>query len=265
MVTPTCPRCNSPITVTPDASGFVLCSACGARLRRTAPASTNFPGSQGVPAEPAHPKALAAPAPSELADGALPDLAAEIQSLRRGQQEILAAFNEILALVRSGGLRDANALRPAGHELPEGFLEAGEASAPSALPVRTRSRRKTVLIIDDDDTTRNAAQAAFEQAHIPVRGVGDGRAALADIAAQRPDVIVLELGLKDPMAGQDVISLIKATMEWVDIPIVLYTRLPIESEKEARTLHGADDLVPKGPAAAEALVARVIQNFQRED
>ena len=26
------------------------------------------------------------------------------------------------------------------------------------------------------------------------------------------------------MAGKDVINMIKATMEWVDIPIVLYTR-----------------------------------------
>jgi DNA-binding response OmpR family regulator len=120
-------------------------------------------------------------------------------------------------------------------------------------------------VVDDDDQTRNAAQAAFEKANIPVRVVGDGRAALAEVAAQKPDVIVLELALKEPMAGHDVISLIKATMEWVDIRIVLYTRLPIESQDEALTLHGADDLVLKGPAAAEALVERVIQAFQRED
>jgi hypothetical protein len=52
-------------------------------------------------------------------------------------------------------------------------------------------------------------------------------------------------------------------MEWVDIPIVLYTRLPIESQKEARTIHGADDLLLKGPGSAEALPARVISIFRR--
>jgi DNA-binding response OmpR family regulator len=66
------------------------------------------------------------------------------------------------------------------------------------------------------------------------------------------------------VSGRDVINMIKATMEWVGIPIVLYTGLPIESQKEARTIHGADDLVRKGPGDVEALVSRVIEIFQRE-
>jgi DNA-binding response OmpR family regulator len=132
------------------------------------------------------------------------------------------------------------------------------------LPVRTRRRRKTVLLIDHDDGARREASAAFEAAHVPVRTVADGRAAIAAFTAEKPDVIVLELGLPDPMSGRDVINVIKATMEWVGIPIVLYTVLPIESQEEARTIHGADDLVPKGPGQVEALVARVIQIFQRE-
>jgi hypothetical protein len=51
-------------------------------------------------------------------------------------------------------------------------------------------------------------------------------------------------------------------MEWVDIPILLYTRAPVESQKEARQIHGADDLVLKrsGPAA---LVSRIITIFRR--
>ena len=75
-------------------------------------------------------------------------------------------------------------------------------------------------------------------------------------------MIAIELGMGGNMAGKDVINMIKATMEWVDIPIVLYTRLPVESQKEARSLHGADDVVLKrsGPAT---LVARVIATFRR--
>jgi DNA-binding response OmpR family regulator len=64
------------------------------------------------------------------------------------------------------------------------------------------------------------------------------------------------------MAGKDVINMIKATMEWVDIPIVLWTREAVSNQKEARQIHGADELVPKsaGPAA---LVARIISIFRR--
>jgi two-component system KDP operon response regulator KdpE len=131
-------------------------------------------------------------------------------------------------------------------------------------PVPTRRRQKTVLLVDDDNAARREAEAAFEAAHVPVRAVADGKAAIAAIATEKPDVIVLELGLPEPMTGRDVINMIKATMEWVGIPIVLYTRLPIESQKEARAIHGADDLITKGSSAVEGLVARVIQIFQRE-
>ncbi len=54
----------------------------------------------------------------------------------------------------------------------------------------------------------------------------------------------------------------KKVAESVDIPIVLWTREPIASQKEARQLHGADELVAKSGGTA-ALVARVIALFRR--
>ena len=44
---------------------------------------------------------------------------------------------------------------------------------------------------------------------------------------------------------------------------VLYTRVPVQSQKEARQVHGADEVVLKAPGGEEALVARVIQIFRR--
>jgi DNA-binding response OmpR family regulator len=108
-----------------------------------------------------------------------------------------------------------------------------------------------------------AAVEALEHAEVPVRAVSDGAAGLAAIAAEKPDVIVMELDVRGSMGGKDVINMIKATMEWVDVPIVLYTRVPIENQREARQIHGADEWVQKGPQSAEALVARVIAVFRR--
>ena len=45
-------------------------------------------------------------------------------------------------------------------------------------------------------------------------------------------------------------------------PIILWTREPVASQKEARQIHGADEVVPKSGGAA-ALVARVITVFRR--
>jgi CheY-like chemotaxis protein len=143
------------------------------------------------------------------------------------------------------------------------FEPAPEPDAAVEPPPLRKRRRKTVLLVDDQEHTRKAALAALEAAEVPTRAVADGRAALEAIAGEKPDVIAIDLAIDGPMAGKDVINMIKATMEWVDIPIILYTRLPIANQKEARTLHGGDELVLKGPGSAETLVTRVIQVFRR--
>jgi CheY-like chemotaxis protein len=173
-------------------------------------------------------------------------LMGEVQALRRSQ-------DEMLALLRAGSF-------PAG-ERPA-LDVARELGLPIPPAVRAR-QRKTVLLIDDDVETRLQTEAALDSAEIPFRSVGDGRAALAAIADDKPDVIVMELDIAGTMAGKDVINLIKATMQWVDVPIVLYTRVPIEGQKEARTIHGADELVQKGPDGPTLLVARVIGLFRK--
>ena len=95
-----------------------------------------------------------------------------------------------------------------------------------------------------------------------MRAFGDGNHALAAIAEQKPDVIVLEVQVGGDLAGKDLVNMIKATMEWVDIPIVLWTRENVSNQREARQVHGADEVVGKSQGAA-ALVARVITLFRR--
>jgi DNA-binding response OmpR family regulator len=104
--------------------------------------------------------------------------------------------------------------------------------------------------------------AALQIAEVPVRAVESGREGIEAIAAEKPDVIVLELEVGGEMAGRDIINMLKATMDWVDIPVVLYTRGSVESQKEARAIHGADELVSKA-VGPEALVPRIIALFRR--
>jgi CheY-like chemotaxis protein len=180
---------------------------------------------------------------------------------------VQATQDRILELLRarpssSPGLpsmsEDSGALSFPDIEAPEAPAAPGTTPA---TPVRSR-RRKTVILIDDDKATREAAVAALQTAEVPVRAVATGNDGLAAIAEAKPDVIVMELAVGGDMGGKDVVNMIKATMEWVDIPILLYTRVPIESQKEARTIHGADEFVLKS-AGAEALVARVITVFRK--
>ncbi|MFI5184448.1 MAG: response regulator [Vicinamibacteria bacterium] len=171
---------------------------------------------------------------------------AEVRAVRKAQ-------DEMMALLRGRPEAASEAARPAPPD---------DEPAVSPRAIR-KGTQKTVLLIDDQDESRREAAAALEQARVPTRAVADGPKGLEALAAERCDVLVVELAIGGVMAGRDVINMIKATMEWIDIPIVLYTRLPIATQKEARTVHGADEVVPKGPGSAEALVARVIQLFRR--
>jgi CheY-like chemotaxis protein/ribosomal protein S27E len=235
-----CPRCNNPMNVPPDPQGFLTCPSCGVRLR-----------------VPAHPVATVTPTD-------LQNVIAEIRALQRMQGEILQYQAQILALLKAAPAAPPLAATPATEAEPALDQEPEEGGIEATTPLipRVRQRRKTVLIVDDDAETLRQAVAAMESAQIPTRTVSDGNAALQAISAQKPDVLVLELGIGEPMPGKDFVNYVKATMEWIEIPIVLHTRLPVKSQQEARTQHGADEVVVKGPGSPEALLNRVIRLFQ---
>ena len=230
-----CPRCQTVISAAPDAQGVVTCPAC--RLKLKTPA--------------------ASPAPVDLQR-----LLEELRHLERMQGEILQLQGQILNVVRSL----ATAVPPRWGATPPPAPAAGEVGPPEAgaTPVvaRVRQRRKTALLVDDDDDTRAAALTALAEAQVPTREAADGHAALEAIAAEKPDVLVLELGLGGALTGRDLINMVRSTMEWVDIRLVLYTREAVGGAEEARQQHGADELVIKGSGSAEALVNRGIQLFQ---
>lgn len=269
-----CPRCNAPITMLPDPRGLVHCQACGTWLRSVTPAA-GAPASGGQAVEampPVTPASTVAPALAAVAPSPeIQTLISEIRDLRRMQAEILQLQAQVLTALRSwpppAALERGPGAPPADTAAGEvEILDADDvfvahaATAP-ALP-RVRRRRKTVLLIDDDPATLRDAMAALEQAQVPARSVDGGQAGIAAIAAEKPDVIVLELDLGEPMSGRDFVSMLKATMEWVDIPLLLYTRLAIDGSKQVRIDYGADDFVLKGPGSAQALVNRVIGIFQ---
>jgi CheY-like chemotaxis protein len=273
-----CPRCKSPIGPLTSPDAIVSCPGCGTRLMTRSAALRSQGGSQTVAAPPTAP---AAPVPqtsvkvgvrqttisgktagaavrsgTRKAAAAAPGVTlemvlAEIQAVRDTQQLILDAL---------GGLRrgQVQAGPVASETGAEGVDEPG---ITTLSPIRTAAR-KSVVLVDDDAQTRQAAAAELEQAEIPVRAFSEGNKALSAIAEDKPDVIILELAVGGDLAGKDLVNMIKATMEWVDIPIVLWTREAVSNQKEARQIHGADEVVPKSLGAA-ALVARVITVFRR--
>jgi CheY-like chemotaxis protein/DNA-directed RNA polymerase subunit RPC12/RpoP len=260
-----CPRCQAAITIAPDATGALVCPGCGSRLLTKAAAARTVAKPPDGP-EPPHPSATLPPGtplkkipkPEDLGERNAADAArSAFEAILVELKALRSAQDDILELLRDPPRSDNPRPRDEPDQLGRDFDEAPALAA----PLRAR-RAKTVLLIDDDAETRAAAVAELERAAVPTRAFADGQAGLHAIAAEKPDVIALELDMLGTMAGKDVINMIKAAMEWVDIPIVLYTRARVDSQREARTVHGADEFVLKssGPAA---LVSRCIALFRK--
>jgi CheY-like chemotaxis protein len=186
-------------------------------------------------------------------DEALGSLAAEVAAQRASLDEVLRLQREVVEILRGMARR-------APHATPLDDLLSGLDESPP----RTRRRQKTTLVVDHDAEAREATVAALAEANLPVRAVATGNEAVAVMAEAKPDVVVMDLALEGSMGGKDLINAIRATMEWADVRIVLHTAVPVLSAHEARTAHGADEIVPKGAGSSRVLTHRIIQLFQED-
>ena len=109
-----------------------------------------------------------------------------------------------------------------------------------------------VAFIEDDPRIRQAVVRALTDLGHAVRAFDAGMPALEAIVAERPDVVVLDLGLPDIDGGQW-LQLLRGVS---DVPVIAATARDAE-EDMIRTLNlGADDYVVK-PFSAGQIDARI--------
>jgi two-component system KDP operon response regulator KdpE len=85
-----------------------------------------------------------------------------------------------------------------------------------------------------------------------VATAADGRAGLAAVARERPDAVILDLGLPD-MDGAEVIRGVRG---WSSVPILVLSARDQEAQKVAALDAGADDYVTK-PFGMDEMLARL--------
>jgi two-component system, OmpR family, KDP operon response regulator KdpE len=115
----------------------------------------------------------------------------------------------------------------------------------SAAPLR-------VLIVDDEPPIRKLLRMGLTAQGYQVLEAHNGKAAL-ELVAQRPDLVILDLGLPD-VQGFDLLRTIRARNE--QVPIVVLSSRGDEAAKVAALDLGADDYVTK-PFGMEELLARM--------
>ena len=114
------------------------------------------------------------------------------------------------------------------------------------------SSRKTILVVDDEPQIRRVVNHALADDATRVLEAATAREGIDMAAAERPDLIVLDLGLPDG-SGADVCREIRG---WSQAPILVLSARHSDAEKVALFDAGVDDYVTKPFSSAE-LKARV--------
>ena len=113
----------------------------------------------------------------------------------------------------------------------------------------------TVLVVEDDPVILELLSLNFSMEGFDVRTAEDGEVALAEVAAQHPDVIVMDI-MMPKITGLEAVARLKADDATAGIPIILLSAKAQSSDVQAGLDAGADDYVTK-PFEPSDLVDRV--------
>jgi DNA-binding response OmpR family regulator len=119
---------------------------------------------------------------------------------------------------------------------------------------------RTVLVVDDEPEIVRLVRDYLERAGFTVVTAADGDEALRIAHRDRPDIVVLDLGLP----GLDGLDVARELRRGGEMPIIMLTARTEEADRVAGLELGADDYVSK-PFSPRELVARVRAVLRRTD
>jgi DNA-binding response OmpR family regulator len=112
---------------------------------------------------------------------------------------------------------------------------------------------QTILLVDDETAITDNLAPFLERAGFEVSVAADGAQALEMVAANKPDVLVLDV-LMPRIDGREVLRQLRSAGNW--IPILLLTQVGEAGERAMALEEGADDYLNK-PFDPHELVARI--------
>jgi two-component system cell cycle response regulator DivK len=109
---------------------------------------------------------------------------------------------------------------------------------------------KTILLIEDNDDSARLMMRILKPHGYHLLRASDGEGGLQMAVEERPDLILLDLGLPD-VDGQTLVGLIKAMPELAEVPIVVTTAWPPDTAEPMVKAYGCDGYIAKPISARE--------------
>jgi len=115
--------------------------------------------------------------------------------------------------------------------------------------------KRSVLVVDDEANIVTSLEFLMRQLKVDVRVAGDGDAALDEINAHPPDLVLLDVMLPK-RDGYSVCRAIRANAALDSVKIIMLTAKSREEERERGLAAGADGYIVK-PFSTREVVVRV--------
>jgi CheY-like chemotaxis protein len=118
------------------------------------------------------------------------------------------------------------------------------------------------LVIDDDPDMRSLMSQELQKNGWTVRTVGDGAEGLSALAADRPDVIVLDL-LMPKMDGFEFLDALRDHPQWCEIPVLVLTAKKLSEEDRQRLDSDVQRVLQKDSSTREGMLQEVREALAR--
>ena len=115
------------------------------------------------------------------------------------------------------------------------------------------------LVVDDEVAIRRFLRVALNGQGFIVSEAATGQDALRTITLERPDLIILDLGLPDI----DGVEVTRRLREWSQVPVIILSVREQEADKISALDAGADDYLTK-PFGVGELLARIRTVLRRQ-
>ena len=115
---------------------------------------------------------------------------------------------------------------------------------------------KRILVVEDQEDNRQIIRDMLTFTDYEIMEAESGEQALAAVAKQRPDLILMDIQLPG-MDGYEVTRRIKADPDR-SIPIIAVTSYALSGEEQKARAAGCDEYVPK-PYSPRQLLAKIRQ------
>jgi DNA-binding response OmpR family regulator len=82
----------------------------------------------------------------------------------------------------------------------------------------------SILVVEDFEPVREIVETCLTREGYEVKGVADGRSALAALDATTPDLVLLDVRMPD-ISGWDLLALLRHSKRHRDMPIIMLTAM----------------------------------------